>query len=77
LTWSQQYSVHTISKGFRIELKMEIKLRKLCNISQRLCEEVAALKGAKAHTLETTGLMASKELKFLIASYYQFPSNQD
>jgi hypothetical protein len=35
---------------------MEIKLWELRNISRRLCEEVAASKGAEAHTLGTTGL---------------------
>jgi hypothetical protein len=38
------------------ELKMEIKLWKLRNILRRLCEEVAAPKGAEAHTLGTTAL---------------------
>jgi hypothetical protein len=40
--------------SYDIELKMEIKLWKLRNNSRRLCEEVAAPKGAEAHTLGTT-----------------------
>jgi hypothetical protein len=35
---------------------MEVKLRKSRNISRRLCEEVAAPKGAEAHALGTTAL---------------------
>jgi hypothetical protein len=35
---------------------MEIKLWKLRNVSRRLWEEVVALKGAEARTLETTAL---------------------
>jgi hypothetical protein len=38
---------------------MEIKLCKLRNISRRLCEEVAAPKGAEAHNLETTASIYS------------------
>jgi hypothetical protein len=41
---------------YDIELKMEIKLWKLRNISRRLCEAVAAPKGAEEHTFGTTDL---------------------
>jgi hypothetical protein len=52
--------------SYGIELKMEIKLWKLRNISQRLCEEVAARKGTEAHTLRTTGVGGKgKGLKLL------------
>jgi hypothetical protein len=60
------HTVQTVTKWFApspldvasydIELKMEIQLWKLCNISRRLCEEVTAPKGAVAHTLGTTAL---------------------
>jgi hypothetical protein len=45
--------------SYNTELKMEIKLRKLRNISRHLFEEVGALKDAEAHTLGTTGLRNS------------------
>jgi hypothetical protein len=79
LTWSQHYSVDTISENghlqrlpqtvtkwfapapldatsYDTELKIEIKLWKLCNILRHLCEEVAAPKDAEAHILGTTKL---------------------
>jgi hypothetical protein len=47
-------------ESYDIEWKMEIKLWTLRNISRRLCEEVAAPKGAEAHALRTTGLEHSQ-----------------
>jgi hypothetical protein len=42
--------------SYDTELKMEIKLWTLRNISRRLCEEVTAPKGDEAHTFGPTVL---------------------
>jgi hypothetical protein len=42
--------------SYDTELKMEMKLWKLRNISRWFCKEVVAPKGTEAHTLGTIGL---------------------